>query len=551
MVSTRLSPDAVWTNGIVETMETHQANAEAFAVRDGKFIAVGSNAEIVNLIGPETKHHDLHGRYVMPGLVESHVHALWGGCRDLLDVYVGYQASFEELLNAVKERAEKLPPGGLIFGGPWRIDMRADMGPCPRKMLDKIAPDQIVILADMSQHCLLANTRTLELAGIIKDCAEIPGGVIERDDTGAPTGILAEMACAPVRYLAKRSKEDLTAAADYFISYFNRLGYTAFKEPMAFEDELATYCDADKRGALTLHAAAHIVRFSPEGAKPISYDEMERLRREYASENVRTGFAKVFLDGVPVVLTGSFIAPYLEAEGYDASAHDPAATLLMPQEELNETITELDRRGFVTKIHAVGDNAVRVGLNAIEAARQRNGNSNLRHEIAHCTFVDTAEYKRFSELNAVAEQSPKLWFPGAGTQSQIGILGKERVDSSYPIKSLLKEGASLTAATDWPAAAPDANPWTGLAGMISRRNPRGEYPGAVGEDQAISLREALPIYTVNGARSLGMEEETGSICANKWADFIVLDRSLHELVPEEIGAIEVQQTYWKGTQVWS
>ena len=91
MVSTRLRPDAVWTNGIVETMETHKPNAEAFAVRDGKFIAVGSNAEIINLIGPETKHHDLHGRYVMPGLVESHVHALWGGCRDLLDVYVGYQ----------------------------------------------------------------------------------------------------------------------------------------------------------------------------------------------------------------------------------------------------------------------------------------------------------------------------------------------------------------------------------------------------------------------------------------------------------------------------
>ena len=109
----------------------------------------------------------------------------------------------------------------------------------------------------------------------------------------------------------------------------------------------------------------------------------------------------------------------------------------------------------------------------------------------------------------------------------------------------------MTAATDWPAAAPDANPWTGIAGMISRRNPRGEYPGTVGEDQAISLREVLPIYTVNGARSLGMENETGCICANKWADFIVLNRSLHELVPEEISAIEVQQTYWKGTQVWS
>ena len=193
------------------------------------------------------------------------------------------------------------------------------------------------------------NSLALEAGGITNDSPDVQGGVIERDGSGVPNGILAEMACAPLKHLMERTEEELAKAVDYFVNYFCRMGYTAFKEPMAFETELAAYRDADKRGALTLHAAAHIVRTSPANEIPVDYEEMERLRREYASENLRTGFAKVFLDGVPIAFTGSFISPYLETAGYDAISHDPAATLLMPQDELNDTITELDRRGFITK----------------------------------------------------------------------------------------------------------------------------------------------------------------------------------------------------------
>ncbi|MEY8839979.1 amidohydrolase family protein, partial [Cribrihabitans sp. XS_ASV171] len=241
--------------------------------------------------------------------------------------------------------------------------------------------------------------------------------------------------------------------------------------------------------------------------------------------------------------------PYLPAPGYDPETHDPDATLLLAPAILNRTVSELDRAGYVVKMHAVGDNAARKGLDAIAAARQVNGPSGLRHEIAHSTFVSDADLPRFAELGAVAEVSPKLWAPNAATASQRAVLGEARLSQVHRIRSLLEAGAEVIFGTDWPASAPDANPWTGLAGMISRTDPTGTYPGAVAPDQAITLEQALPLFTTNAARAMGMEGEIGQLTPGAWADFIVLPGDIRKMTPEEIGAIEVEQTVWKGRTV--
>lgn len=540
----------IWHNAKILTMDAACPKAEALAVSGGRLIGVGASKDIMNLAGPGTRHHDLAGQFVMPGLVESHTHALWGACRTLFDVYVGFAATLDQLLEAVRARAAKTPPGGLVHGGPWRHDMRAKMGSNPRALLDAISTDHPIVLADTSQHILWCNSLALERAGIGPTSPTPKGGVMERDAaSGLPNGILAESAAAPARRLIARSPDQMTEAARHFVSYFNQLGFTAFKEPMAYEADLATYGAADQRGELTLHAAAHIVRSSPLGEDAVPYDEMERLRRDYASENLRTGFAKLFLDGVAPGFTASFLDPYRADAGYDANAHDPDATLLLKPDELNETVAELDRRGFVVKMHAVGDNAIRAGLNAIEAARAANGASGLRHEIAHTNYVSDADLPRFAALNAIAEMSPKMWFPNPATPTQIALLGAERVARNHRIRDLLAAGAELTYASDWPAAAADANPWTGLYGMLTRRNSDPTYPGIHAPDQAISLDQALPIFTRNGARALGMEAESGSLTVGKWADFIVLKQPLDAMPVEEIAAIEVQKTIWKGQLV--
>jgi predicted amidohydrolase YtcJ len=542
--------DAIWTGGQIKTMNPQQPVVQALAVKDGRLIALGRDTDVRNLAGPRTAIHDLKGRFVMPGLIESHAHALWGACRDLFDVYVGYEASFDNLLHAVKARVGNVAAGTFILGGPWRPDMLAQMGDEPRKILDQIAPAHPIALQDVTQHSLWCNTAALEAAGITATSADIAGGVIERDPkTNAPTGILAETACVGVQALAARTPAQLAQACDHFTKYFNALGFTAFREPMAFEAELAAYKAADDRGALTVHMGAHIVRSSPFSTQPVPYEEMERLRNVYQSENVRTGFAKLFLDGVAPSFTASFIEPYLESAGYDATDHEPADVLLIDPDTMADTMTELDARGFVVKTHAVGDFAVRTTLDAIEAARKRNGHSGLRHEVSHCPFVTDADLGRFAQLDAVAEMSPKLWFPNPATAGQIRVLGQERVERLHPFRSLLDAGAELVYASDWPAAAPDANPWTGLAGMISRQSHSGSFDGTVGADQAISLDEALPLFTQNPARALGMERDTGALEAGKWADFIVLERPLAQMTAAEIAHVEVEVTVWKGQVV--
>lgn len=543
--------DHIYQGGNILTMDANMPNAEAIAIKNGRIFAIGSDQEILNLSGPGTKTTKLYGQFVMPGLVESHTHALWGACRNLFDVYVGYNATFEILIDAVRTRVKQLAPGDFIFGGPWRLDMRGAMGDDPKQVLDNISTTHPIILADTSQHIIWCNSKALDAAGLVPDVADIPGGVIERTSSGAPNGILAESAGAPVRALLTRTDSQLAKAALEFTRYFNSLGITAFKEPMAFEQDLKAYRATDQRGELSLHMAAHIVRQTPMSVEPVPYEVMDRLRWEYASTNIRTNFAKLFLDGVAPGHTASFSEPYLASSGYDADAHDPDATLLMAPELLNETVTELDRRGYVTKMHAVGDNAIRKGLDAIEAAQNNNGISGLRHEIAHSAFVSDQDLGRFKQLGAIAEMSPKMWFPNAATPAQIAVLGEDRLQKAHRIGDLLAAGVEMTYGSDWPASAPDANPWVGLSGMITRRNINPDFSGVLAKNQAISLNDALPLFTINGARSLGMGNEIGSLSAGKWADLIILDKPLAGMDAMEIGNIQVKKTVWKGDVVHS
>jgi hypothetical protein len=398
----------------------------------------------------------------------------------------------------------------------------------------------------MTHHAIWVNSAAMAAAGITADSANPEGGEIERDADGRPSGILYETAMALVLPYIQHSDTELAGALRHMVQYFNRQGITGFKEPMAFEADLIAYAGADDAGDLTLHMGAHLARQSPFGAGMTPMETLIDWRSRFARPHVNTAFAKLFLDGVAPSHTASFLDPYL---GVDPSLHDPESVLLLPPDRLAAEVTALDAAGFTVKMHAVGDRAARAGLDAIEAARRANGNSGLRHEIAHSSFISDIDKPRFAALDAVAEVSPKLWYPNPVTPGQKAVLGEERVNRCHQIKSLLDAGARVVFGSDWPAAAMEPAPWQGLAGMLTRQDPTGQFEGSVGADQAIDLDRALRLFTVNGAEAMGRSNATGALKRGLSADLVITERPLDAMSPEEIGAVEPQATLFEGRVV--
>ena len=193
---------------------------------------------------------------------------------------------------------------------------------------------------------------------------------------------------------------------------------------------------------------------------------------------------------------------------------------------------------------------MRKGLDAIEAARKANGDSGLRHELAHAGYIHPDDIPRFAALDAVADISPVLWYPSPIIDAIVSALGP-RGEEYFPVRDLLDSGARVAAGTDWPAVAPNASPWVGIESLVSRRDPYGQRQGQLWPEQAVTLEEAIRIYTLNGASALGLDELTGSIDVGKSADLIVLDRNLFKIPVDEIGDTQVDMTFFAGQPVYT
>jgi predicted amidohydrolase YtcJ len=191
-----------------------------------------------------------------------------------------------------------------------------------------------------------------------------------------------------------------------------------------------------------------------------------------------------------------------------------------------------------------------VGLNAIEVARKSLGNSEKRHELAHAGYIHPDDIPRFAELNAVADLCPIIWHPSPIIDAVVSAVGKERGEKYWPTRDLLDANAPILAGSDWPSAVPDANPWPGVEAFVTRRDPRGDAEGALWPEQAISLEEAIEIYTIHGAHAMKMEDRIGSIEAGKLADFIVLERNIFEIPIDEVADTKINQTWFEGKLVY-
>jgi predicted amidohydrolase YtcJ len=544
----------IYVNGRIATQDPSKPLVNSMAVGHGKILSVNTD-EVKRITNNDTQVIDLQGYFVLPGLIDCHVHALWGAKQDVFECFVGYEADLQQLAHGVAHRVKTLSAGEWLTGGPWNLGHIATIkqqGLTPRQWLDAISPVHPVCLYDTTKHSMLVNSVALETAHIAAQIPNFESGLIELDEHGALSGLLHEEASGAVRKFVTYTPEQMLRAGQYMVNRLHSYGITAIKEAMAFASELSTYQQLDKQGALNLHVFSHIARSSPLHPDAISLDDMRELQGKYRSTNHHPDGCKLFLDGVAPSRTAAFFDPYVPCccVSEAADKYDADQLLRISPKELGEQIAELDQAGFTVKMHAVGDRAVNAGLDGIAVARNK-ATSGLLHEIAHTSFVTDSDFVRFKQLGAVAEVSPKIWFPTAITAAQIQMLGEERTNRCHPIKTLLDNDALVTYGSDWPAAVPDADPWIGMAGMITREHPKGLYPGHVGYEQGIGLQQALTIFTGNGAKAMRMSDQIGQLKPGYQADFIVLNQHIDKIHPNAIADTQVLATYFAGNCVYT
>ena len=546
--SAKTYADAIYLNARIYTVDENQPWAEALAVKDGKLMVVGDATAARAVAGPATQVEDLGGLMVMPGIHDTHVHPMDAGRKELLECGFPFSLTLEEILKRVQECAATTPKGEWVRGGQWSAEMLGGKEPPNKSILDAIVPDQPVFLMDSTVHNAWLNSAALEQLGITRDTPDPNGGTILHDaTTGEPTGILLDKAAYEVmRKLPAFAPQEYEDAIRWAVKSLNAVGVTAMKDAQADHYTINAYSSAESNGALTMRVAASLPW---KNSWTETHEEEEQNianRGQLKSALANNNYIKMFLDGIPPTRTAAFLEPYLP----DATHKDgDTGKLNYLPEELAGDVTALDAQGLTIKIHATGDRSVRVALDAFAAARAASGKKHLRHEVAHAEAISDADLPRFAELNVTAEMSPILWYPSPLVFSMDAMVGKERLSKWWPIRSLLESGARVSYGSDWPSVVPSPSPWPGIEAMVTRADPYGVHPGTQGPDQAIDLAQALRIFTLTGAESMYLEHQSGSLTPGKHADFIVLDRNLFDIPPDQIGETRVLRTIFTGKEV--
>ena len=508
--------DIVLTGGQVFTVDRGNPWAEAVAWRGERLVLVGSKDEVARLIGPHTRVYDLNGRFVMPGLHDMHTHpdlALAGRYADDLNVGLG-EPTPEQLARAIREYADQHPGRGWIYGQHWVHYTFREAGERPGKAwLDRITSDRPVAILDRMWGTMMVNSLALERAGINASTPDPRNGYFERDDvTGEPTGLLIDGAYALIHAVMPPADIDaLRQAYRDGVRFQTSRGVTASKYVHVCERRLEALKELDQRGELTLRVEAAISWQDDIFPVRRRWQLLAGEHHYYRSRRLNANAVKFHFDGTAEARSSFLLAPWPGEKRWRGKVN-------LTPEHITDMVVDMDRRGFRVIAHCTGDGASDLFLDAVAEARKRNGDSGVRHQCAHCTILHPGNLERFRELNVIAEFSPAAWYPSQFASQARATYGKERLRSIYNIRGVLDAGGTAVMGTDWPVASCD--PWVGLETLVTRRNPWVDSEAQLGDP--ISLEAAIRVCTINGARAMGLETETGSLIAGKRADLIVL-----------------------------
>ncbi len=535
------SADLVLTGGRMFTADPARSWAEALAVRDGRIVAVGGDRAVRTLAGPRTRVIELRGRTVTPGFQDAHVHPIHGGLAMIRCELHGARG-LDRYLELVAAYAASHPDAEWILGGGWSM---ADFpgGTPHRADLDRVVPDRPVYLPNRDVHDAWVNTRALELAGITAETPDPPDGRIARDADGSPLGTLHEGAMDLVgRHVPATGGGELRAALLEGQRYLHALGITAWQDAWVTADDQAAYLALAGTGELTARVVGSLWWDRSRGLEQI--DELVELRAAGMANRYAATSVKLMVDGVVEHQSAAMLEPYLDTDGNRTSN---TGMVFIPPEILTPAVVRLDALGFQPHFHALGDKAVRLALDAVEATRHANGWSDTRPHLAHLQIVHPDDLPRFRQLGALAnnqcywatheEQMDELTLP---------VLGPVVSGHQYPLRSLRRHGATLVMGSDWSVSTPD--PFLQMEVAVTRVSDEDRDLEPFMPEEAIELTDAVTAFTAGSAYANHLDE-TGTLAPGMLADLAILDRDLFDPGSGPIGETRVVATFVEGVAV--
>lgn len=526
--------------GPIRTMSDAAPQAAGMAVRDGRIVYIGQAEEARKMLAPDGTLVELKpGQCVLPGLIDAHIHMLDAGMQRRTCM-MDEPTSKEQVLGLIADFAKKNPKLEWVTGYGWPPSAFADGNP-KKEDLDAIVPDRPAFFYADDGHSAWVNSKALALLGLSKDTPDPALGRIERDPkTGEPSGTLRETA-------AFEAEAQLPPPTDEFMleslkdaqSYLHSLGITMIQDAYTTPRFLRIYSQAAHAGDLTMKVVAAQVTYPGKPASQV--DELIKLRDKYAYGHLRADSAKILMDGIVEAKTAAVLEPY-------AGTNDHGI-LNWKRADFAAIAQRLDQEGFQIHTHAIGDWAIRNTLDGLEAARQANGPSANRHQMAHLELIDPADMPRLQALDVTANFQPYWLYHDIWLETTtLPYLGPERSARLYPIGTVLKTGARLALGSDWPISSP--NPFLGLEVGATHQNPKKPDESAWEPDERVPLETLLKAYTIGGAWINRAEKDTGSLETGKAADFIIIDRDILTVPIHDVGKTQVLSTYVDGKLVY-
>jgi predicted amidohydrolase YtcJ len=519
------SADLALTGGNVLTINSSQPCAEAVAVKGNKIVKVGTNEEISQLVGKDTKVIRLNGKTVVPGFIDTHIHVADFG-RLLTWIDLSNASSITEVQNLLGKRVQMSPKGKWLLGRGWDQTLFAEKRLLTRFDLDVVSPNNPVIFYHQSGQVCVVNSKALESAGVTQVTTVPAGGALDRDaETGELTGVLRNTATNLIwNVIPEHSEEELVEAAGLACAKILEAGVTSVHWMVLSPIELSIMRKLLSRNRLPLRVYVVV---------PLNLLDNIADFRSTVDSVLTVGGAVISADGYLAAKTAALFQPYTD----DSAAN---GKLLYTQEEMKIAATEILKRGLQLVIHAMGDKAVDSALTTIEQVSKETPRKDARNRIEQAAVLNEELINRLKKLGVIVSVQPRVAASEFSVWSAVDHLGVERARWLYPLKTLLKSGIAVIGGSDCPME--PLSPLMGIQTAVTRE---------VFPEERVTVDEALRMYTVNAAYSSSEENIKGSVETGKLADLTVLSHDPRKAPPSKIDNIKVELTLVGGRIVYS